>query len=73
MFCDLRIVRTAKFSELSDSIFLADFTGNNRSIGKVFNKRQVFRKDTLVDIKELFNNRSRKVERLHSRDLKTSL
>lgn len=73
MFSDLRIVRTAKFSELSYGIFLADFAGNNRSIGEMFDKRQVFRKDTLVDIKELFNYRSRKVERLHSRDLKTSL
>ena len=58
MLCDFRVVGSAEFAEAADSVILSDFEYHHGSVGQMFNERQILRKDALVHIVELFNNRS---------------
>jgi hypothetical protein len=73
MLSNLRIVRSAEFSELSNGVLLTNLKSNNRAIGEVLNEGQVLGEDILVDAHEFFNDRAREVEDFHGRDLEASL
>jgi len=50
---DLRIVRSAKFTESGDGVLLTDLESDNGTSRHVFNDWEVLRKNTFVDIHKL--------------------
>lgn len=72
MLCNFGVVRSAKFFERANCIFLAYFKGEERTVWKVLNKWQIFRENSFVNIVELFDNRSWKVEHFHSWNFESS-
>ena len=71
MLCDLWVVRAAKFSETLYSVFLTNLKSHNWAIWKMLNDWQILRKNSLVNVIELFNDRTRKIEELHRRYFKS--
>jgi hypothetical protein len=59
MLSYFRIMRSAEFSELTNSVFLTNFKSDNRAIGKVLNEGQVLRQYIFIDAHKFFNNRAR--------------
>ena len=71
VLCDFRIVGSAEVSKSGNYVLLTDFKGNNRSVGHVLNKRDIFWEDTFVYIVELFDDGSRKIEHFHRRNFES--
>merc|ERR1711939_572064 len=69
MLSDFRIMRSTKVSESGDSILLSDLQGNQGSIRKVLNKREILRQHSLIYIHEFFDNGAIQVEQLHGTNL----
>lgn len=62
MFRNFRVMGATKLSETLDGVFLSNFKSDDGAVRKMLNDWQIFRKYTLVDIVELFDDWSRKVE-----------
>ena len=71
MLSDFWIVGSAEVSESGNYVLLADFKGNNGSVGHVLNKRDIFWENTFVYIVKLFDYGSRQIEHLHRRNFKS--
>lgn len=64
------IHRAAQFTESFHSVFLSNFHHNARAGSHVLSDRNVFRKNTTVNLKEFLSSGLVQVEHLHSRDFK---